>query len=114
MTVYGYVRVKPDAIAGTANTQGWWMRYHGCEEVYADVWRGEGVPPALDMLLDAVCPGDEVRVPEMATFGPTKKCRKQAEELFTCRGVQVSALGQSPPEIGGPAPPVQPPLRMAA
>lgn len=110
MTVYGYVRVKPNAVAGTANMVGWWLQYQGCEQVYADVWVGHDIPPALDMLLDVLRPGDQVWVPGWDTLGP-RESRNEAKELICRRGVRLAALGLAPPKITSRTPPK--PLLMA-
>jgi hypothetical protein len=97
MTSYGYIRVNPNVAAGTLNMQGWWMRWHGCDEVYGDVWIGPKQPPAFDLLLTSVLPGDLVRVPLLAVFGPTDRHVAGARERLRWRGAGVMAIGEAPP-----------------
>lgn len=108
MTVYGYVRVKPDAVAGTLNRHVWWLEFStGCKPIYFDVWIGDHDSPGLDHLLDDVVPGDVVVVRHRSQFGTSRARQEAVLDWFTCRGVRVSEVGGSPPPVGGPIPPIQ-------
>ncbi|WP_134664033.1 recombinase family protein [Amycolatopsis sp. CFH S0078] len=97
MTVFGYVRVSPHAPAGTVDMQDWWMRFHGCDEVFADVWQGPNHPPAFDRLLDHAQPGDKVMVPAQSVFGPTDAHYREARKQLGQQGVSVVVIGVEPP-----------------
>ncbi|WP_027944020.1 recombinase family protein [Amycolatopsis taiwanensis] len=97
MTIFGYVRVTPHAPAGTADMQSWWMKFLGCQEVFADVWQGPHHPPAFDRLLDHAQPGDAVVVPLLSVFGPTDAHVREARKRLGRQGVTVVLLGEQPP-----------------
>ncbi|AXB41314.1 MULTISPECIES: recombinase family protein [Amycolatopsis] len=99
MTVFGYLRVNPQAIAGTADMLSWWMRFLGCSEVVADIWQGPHRPPGLDRLLDRVRPGDEVRVAKPEAFGPSPSHVREAAKLFQRRGVLVVVMKEAMPNF---------------
>jgi DNA invertase Pin-like site-specific DNA recombinase len=97
MTIYGYLRVNPQVVAGTADLWSWWMRFHGCSDVVVDVWQGPNRPPGFDKLLDQVRAGDEVRIPRLSAFGPTSSHVREAMKLFRRRGVLVVVMQEDTP-----------------
>ncbi|WP_166677594.1 hypothetical protein [Amycolatopsis arida] len=75
----------------------WWMRFLGCSEVIADVWQGPDRPPGFDQLLALVRPGDEVRVPAIEMFGPTRSHARHSTQLLQRRGVLVVVMREEVP-----------------
>ncbi|MBB5154941.1 recombinase family protein [Saccharopolyspora phatthalungensis] len=97
MTVYGYLRVHPQAVAGTSDVQGRWMLYFGCSEVYVDIWKGSQRPPMFERLLSVLRRGDEVRVPQLDVFGPTLTNVANAMTRLHGRGVMVVVIDEDIP-----------------